>query len=129
MSTKQKGLLGRVFALFAGSGGSSPDIRIKAEQAQELIKTQPSLVILDVRTPAEYAAGHLPGARLLNYFDPQFKGEIQQLDRSSPYFLYCRSGNRSGKAARLMLQWGFTELYELQGGIGSWQGAGGSLET
>jgi phage shock protein E len=116
MSTKKKGLLGRVFALFAGSGGSSPDIRIKAEQAQELIKAQPNLVILDVRTPAEYAAGHLTGARLLNFFDAQFKDEIQQLDRAASYLIYCRSGNRSGKAARLMLQWGFTELYELQGG-------------
>jgi rhodanese-related sulfurtransferase len=80
-------------------------------------------VVLDVRTPEEYSAAHLPGAVLLNIADPGFPGEIDALDRDTPYMVYCRSGNRSWTAGRYMIQLGFTEVYNLQDGIISWAGA------
>ncbi len=86
-------------------------------------------VILDVRTPAEYAEGHLPGAVNLNVESPDFTGQIAGLDPSRPYAVYCRSGNRSQVAIAVMAQNGFANIYHLGGGIGAWQQAGGEIVT
>ena len=79
-----------------------------AEAARKL--AQPDVVVLDVRTPVEYALGHLPNARNLNFRDADFAQQTAQLDRSKSYVLYCASGNRSGQAASLMQQQGFKQV-------------------
>jgi phage shock protein E len=66
--------------------------------------------VIDVRTPAEVADGHLAGALLLDIQDPGFRDAIADLPRDEPYFVYCRSGNRSGQAIELMRELGFTDL-------------------
>lgn len=86
-------------------------------------------IILDVRTPAEYAEGHLPGAVNINVESPDFAGQISSLDPSLPYAVYCRSGNRSQVAVDVMAQNGFANIYHLGGGIGAWQQAGGEVVT
>jgi rhodanese-related sulfurtransferase len=70
-------------------------------------------VILDVRTPEEYKETRVKGAVNIDFKNPNFKSEIEKLDKSKPYKLYCRSGNRSGKAMELMKGMGFTNLENL----------------
>lgn len=72
-----------------------------------------SHIVLDVRTPAEYAAGHLDGAQLLDFNGGQFAAALPDLDPQAAYILYCRSGNRSGQAVGLMKNAGFTNATNL----------------
>ena len=87
----------------------------------------PGTVLLDVRTPAEYAAGHLPGARNLDIEGPGFAAQIASLDKNATYAVYCHSGNRSGAALEQMAAAGFTHVYDLAGGIAAWQAMGGQM--
>ncbi|MEW6971262.1 rhodanese-like domain-containing protein [Trueperella pyogenes] len=70
-------------------------------------------VIIDVRTQAEYDAGHLEGARLLDWNSGQFASAVGELDKSGEYVLYCRSGNRAGQARALLEREGFTNVTNL----------------
>ena len=80
-------------------------------------------VVLDVRTDAEVAGGIIPNAIHIDIYKGQlFVDEIEALDKSKNYYVYCRSGNRSGKACAIMLQLGFENAYNLQGGILRWEG-------
>ena len=85
---------------------------------------QPGVVLLDVRTPQEFADGHIDGALNVDLNSPSFPQQIAELDPSTTYAVYCRSGNRSAAATAYMLEQGFAAPYELQGGIVAWQGAG-----
>ncbi len=76
-------------------------------------------VLLDVRTKAEYNGGAIKGAKNIDFFSSNFSAEIQKLDKTKTYFLYCASGNRSGKACKTMDQMGFT-TFNLVGGVGAW---------
>lgn len=67
-------------------------------------------VIIDVRTPAEFASGHLEGAVNIDVQSPDFAAQIMELDKDGEYFVYCRTGNRSGQAISQMSQMGFQEM-------------------
>ena len=67
-------------------------------------------VIIDVRTPEEFATGHLEGAVNIDVQSSDFAQNIMQLDKDGEYFVYCRSGNRSGQAISQMAQMGFADL-------------------
>ena len=86
------------------------------------------MIVLDVRTPAEYAAGHLEGAVLAD-INGDFETAVAGLDRAAPYAVYCRSGSRSGAAIEAMKQLGFGDAWHLGGGIGAWQAAGEDVVT
>ncbi len=90
---------------------------------------RPGTTIIDVRTPQEFAEGHLPGAVNLDVSAPDFVQQVQALDAQAPYAVYCRSGNRSAVAVDAMNQLGFTAAYHLGGGIGAWSSAGGEVVT
>ena len=85
-------------------------------------------VLVDIRTPEEYQAGHIKGAINLDYYAPDFKEKVSQLDRNKKYLYYCRSGHRSGQAQVLAKTFSFPEVYELQGGINAWKEAGYKVE-
>jgi rhodanese-related sulfurtransferase len=70
--------------------------------------------IIDVRTPEEYASGHIPGAKNINYHAEDFQAQLMKLDKRKSYVVYCRSGNRSGKAVIIMKKLGFSTLYDMQ---------------
>lgn len=84
-------------------------------------------LILDVRTDEEFMEGHLFGATQLDFFREDFREAVEKLDRAQPVYVYCRSGNRSGKAAKLMKELGFAEVYNLEGGFGAWSRAGKAI--
>ena len=100
-----------------------------ATDAQELLTDAPAgLVVLDIRTPEEFADGHIAGARNLDFYEPDFAASLDTLDKDLPYFVYCRSGNRSSSAIETMKDLGFAEVYELDGGIVSWAESGLPIE-
>lgn len=82
---------------------------------------EPGVVVLDVRTPGEFSGGHIPGAVNVDY-SSGFETEVGKLDKSKTYLVYCQVGGRSGKATRYMVQNGFTQVYNLSGGMSAWKG-------
>lgn len=81
------------------------------------------VTVLDVRTPLEYAEGHLKNAVLINVLDSAaFVSRVQGLKKNRTYLIYCRSGKRSGKALVMMQEQGFYKLYHMAGGITAWTG-------
>ncbi|MFO1461440.1 MAG: rhodanese-like domain-containing protein [Verrucomicrobiota bacterium] len=84
-------------------------------------------VILDVRTPSEFAEGHLPDAKLLDYRSPNFAAEVAKLDKSKTYLVHCAAGGRSARACTKMISLGFTNVVNLDGGLGAWTDAGKPL--
>ena len=79
---------------------------------------------MDVRTPGEFNEGHIEGAQLIDFQSGNFESEIGTLDKTKTYAVYCRSGNRSGQAVKVMSDAGFTNLYNLDGGVIDWANAG-----
>ncbi|WP_455586365.1 rhodanese-like domain-containing protein [Bacteroides sp.] len=75
----------------------------------------------DVRTPAEYAEEHIPGAGILDFKSQDFASKVDSLDKSQPVVLYCRTGERSKKAATVMAAKGF-QVYVLDNGLQKWKG-------
>ncbi len=99
------------------SDSFSKDIDI---EAFEKLMSKDGIQIVDVRTPEEMADGHIEGAIGIDYKADNFKEEIGKLDRDGEYLLYCRSGNRSGKAMKLMSGMGFKKMYNMEGGYLAW---------
>ncbi len=85
-------------------------------------------VVLDVRTPAEFAAGHLPGAVNLDFNASDFEAKVAALDKKKVYLVHCASGGRSAKACDKMSKLSFLSLYNLEGGFKAWEKAGKSVE-
>ena len=80
-------------------------------------------VILDVRTEEEIEEGAIPGAMHIDiYMGQGFLDEVDKLDKEKHYYIYCRSGNRSGQACALMNARGFDVTYNLMGGFNEWEG-------
>ena len=88
------------------------------------LAADPGNVILDVRTPEEFQAGHLSGAVNLNISAPDFPERIKALDRTKTYLVHCASGGRSARACGKLAQLDFPRLYNLSGGIHAWIKAG-----
>jgi len=84
----------------------------------------PDFAILDVRTPEEFADGHIENAINLDYHSEIFRDELNKLDKNKTYLIYCRSGNRSGKALDIMEELNFREAYNMTGGIIQWEAEG-----
>lgn len=96
-------------------------------QAREMIGGQAGkadFVILDVRTPGEFRSERIDGAVLVDYNSGTFRSDVGALDRGKTYLVYCRTGNRSSGAIRVMKEEGFRNLYHLDGGILGWKEAG-----
>lgn len=89
----------------------------------EKMKTT-GVVVLDVRTIDEFNSGHIEGAKQLDYYETDsFNASIDALDKDVTYLLYCRSGGRSGTTYDMMVQKGFKNVYNLEGGMLAWQKA------
>ena len=96
---------------------------IDQEEWQELLETDNNAVILDVRTQGEVEEGYIENMLHIDFLEGQtFLEEIEKLDKSRNYYIYCRSGNRSGQACDIMEQMGFGKTYNLEGGFMNWTG-------
>ena len=86
------------------------------------IKQDKNAVIIDVRSAEEYETGHIPGAQQINVQSPQdFMAQIADLDKSTDYYVYCKSGNRSLQACQVLDFNGFSNIYSLEGGFENWK--------
>jgi len=94
----------------------------------EALRKSTNAVVLDVRTPAEFADGHLPGAKLVDLRSAAFADQVAGLDKSKLYLVHCAGGVRSAKACIKMTSLGFTNLVNLEGGLSAWQEAGKPVE-
>jgi phage shock protein E len=100
----------------------------QAELLARLDRKDRESVVLDVRTPEEFAAGHVPGARNVSHDQLEGRvGELQDL-RDKDVILYCRSGRRSALAADVLRKAGFTRLLHLDGDFQAWQAANQPIE-
>ena len=91
-------------------------------------RQEKNAVVLDVRTPEEFARGHVPGAVNLDFFDPQFRAKIDKLDRHKTYLVHCAKGVRSRQAASQMQKLDFPSLFDFSGGFEQWKKAGKPIE-
>lgn len=109
------------FACTAQKQGESiaKDLNTTAFAAK--INATPEAQILDVRTPEEWNQGIIEGAHKINWFEDTFDTEVKKLDTSKPVMVYCASGGRSAKAMKKLSKMGFTEVYNLEGGMGAWK--------
>lgn len=94
----------------------------------ERMATKKNNLIIDVRTPEEYAEGHLKHSLNVNFLSENFAEEIGALDKKNTYLLHCKTGVKSRKAADLMEKAGFKHVYMLDGGIAAWNQAGKPIE-
>lgn len=102
-------------------------VSISPMQANELIQKEnnnENFVIIDIRTPREFKAGHVQGAILIDYYSKNFLNNMKALDKSKTYLMYCRSANRSTKAMGKIKNMGFTSLYNMRKGLKGWVKAG-----
>ncbi len=102
---------------------------VAAARFAEIIDEAPNgLVILDLRTPAEFNAGHIQGAINIDYYETAFLNNLDALDKSVTYAIYCRLGDRSDDTRGIMESLGFTNISELGNGVVTWYESGLPLE-
>ncbi|RNL85657.1 rhodanese-like domain-containing protein [Sinomicrobium pectinilyticum] len=93
------------------------------EEWAEQLENDKNAIVLDVRTEEEFEEGYIPNAINIDIRQGQdFIDELEKLDKSKTYYVYCRSGARSAKACAIMDQLGFEEAHNLLGGIMEWEG-------
>ena len=105
------------------SAETLPDQSISPTDFKRLLERHqgdPDVVLLDIRTPREFKAGYIEGARLLDYYSSDFVDRLKTLDRDKTYLVYCRSGNRSGRSLAIFNQLGFQQTFHLETGIRGW---------
>lgn len=96
---------------------------LSQEEWVEQLANDTNAVVLDVRTDAEVAEGIIQNAIHIDIHQGQaFVNALEALDKSKNYYVYCRSGNRSGQACNIMEQLGFNNAYNLEGGMLEWAG-------
>jgi len=101
---------------------------ISVDDAEKLLKSDPKIIVLDVRTPDEFKTGHIPGARNLDFFSDDFAKQIAALDKSKTYLVHCAAGGRSAKACKVIQQYELPSVYHLNEGFSAWQKAGKPVE-
>lgn len=102
---------------------------VSVARAASLLDADPAPTVVDLRTPQEFAGGHLDGAVLVDYSAPDFREAIAELPRDGSYVVYCQSGNRSAGARQVMAELGFTDVADIDGGVVAWTQQGGPLTS
>jgi rhodanese-related sulfurtransferase len=123
---KMLSILSIVFLFFSCSTSSTTltaqTITKKVSKAEftELMKKSGAQLI-DVRTSREFSNGFIEGAKNIDYNGDSFEKQIKKLDKNKPVLVYCAAGGRSENAAELIKEWGFKEIYDLEGGYNAWK--------
>lgn len=105
--------------LFSVMGYSQ--VKMTVYQFDSLINKNKTIQLIDVRTPAEVAAGHIKGAKNIDFNAPDFVQKISALDKTKPVAVYCAAGGRSGRSAIKLKELGFAQIYDLAGGMTEWK--------
>ncbi|MFN3917508.1 MAG: rhodanese-like domain-containing protein [Flavobacteriales bacterium] len=97
---------------------------VSVQEFNQLMKEKPKAQILDVRSAEEFRTGYIAGAVNINVMESGFEQTIAKLDKNKPVLVYCAAGGRSAKAMSILYKNGFTEVYNMNGGMGAWNAAG-----
>jgi phage shock protein E len=134
ISMKITHLLMALFSLLVAGSLHAADAKaekkyknLNAEEFDNL-RADKKNVVLDVRTPEEYADGHIPGSVNIDFNSEDFDKQIAKLDKSKMYLVHCASGGRSARSCNKMGKMNFEHLYNLEGGMGAWEKAGKPVE-
>lgn len=115
-------LLTAFFAISSCISQSKENIKtVSVEEFAANIKKMPNAQILDVRTPEEFAEGHIQKAANVNWTGSTFVKDAEKFNKEKPVFVYCRSGRRSMEASKKLQELGFKKIYNLDGGFMNWQ--------
>lgn len=93
---------------------------VTAEEMQAILKLE-DVQLVDVRTSKEYEETHIANSQNIDFMSPTFDVDIMKLNKDKPVILYCKSGRRSAKCAKKMIEAGFEKIYDLEGGISKWK--------
>ncbi|MFZ3167386.1 MAG: rhodanese-like domain-containing protein [Candidatus Methanoperedens sp.] len=125
-----------ILAIFSGCiSDTKPTMKnqyidISVQQGKGMIDRQ-EVFILDVRTKKEYEAGHIKGSTLLavqNIPKQELVEKLKEIPKDRKILVYCRSGQRSAKASGILIENGYSQVYNMQGGITEWMNAGYDVE-
>lgn len=103
------------------AGSQESDSAISLISPSELNKVNKDILLIDVRTPEEFASGHIENSVNIDIKSDDFFSQIDKLDRNQEVYVYCKIGGRSGHAAKKMEEMGFKKIYDLDGGIRQWE--------
>lgn len=101
-----------------------PAFGLVTPQQAATLAEDPGVTVIDVRTPEEFAEGHIDGAIMIDFESASFADDVAALDPAGNYLVYCRSGNRSGQAVAQMQELGLDQIWDLDGGTTAWTAAG-----
>ncbi|WP_308993325.1 rhodanese-like domain-containing protein [Mariniflexile litorale] len=110
-----------LFSFLFGTQVQNSNIKVLPPEAFKKQITSNSVQLIDVRTVNEFKSGHIKDAKNIDFFSSNFNTQLEELNKEKPIYLYCRSGNRSNKAANQLAKMGFTEIYDLKGGFLNWK--------
>ena len=118
-------------AVLASCGSTAEAVieTISPADADAVLADNGDAVLLDIRTPEEYAEARISGSENIDFYDAEFAAQLEQLDPDGTYVVYCRSDNRSGQAMETFRDLGFSEVYEIDGGIVNWYESGYPVES
>lgn len=112
-----------MLVLSACSNGQNANFGLNVNEFKDKLQQTPNAQLIDVRTPGEFAGGHLQNAINIDWNGSEFATQIKNLDMQKPVFVYCLSGGRSASAASSMRSAGFKTVYEMNGGMMKWRAA------
>ncbi len=105
----------------AAENGANRNENLSGRAFKKQLEEASNAALLDVRTAGEFSGGTIPGAKNIDFLSPTFSDKVKKLDKDVTYFVFCRSGNRSGQACNMMYKMGF-DVRNLSGGIGAFPG-------
>ena len=100
---------------------------VSSTEAKKRLADGSGVVVLDVRTPKEFAAGHIEGAKNIDFNGSDFEKGLQGLDRKGTYLIHCKSGGRSGRSKAVFEKLGFANILHLTKGFGEWEAEGNKV--
>ena len=101
---------------------------VSPQEAHEQLAGEPDTILLDIRTPEEFAQVRIPGAVNIDFYASDFAERLAELDRNRTYVVYCRSGNRTRQAQSVFADLDFTSVHDVDGGIVAWSSVGLPVE-
>lgn len=117
MTNKLIAIMVLIVSFFSANAQQNDQYLILEVQAFKDSISHKKVQLIDVRTPEEYKEKHIKYAENIDFFSKEFNAEFSKLDMQQPVYIYCRSGNRSKRAADKLSAMGFTKIYDLKGGI------------
>lgn len=114
-----------IIAIILGACAQTQQAKdLDAKAFKELIAQTPNAIVIDVRTDGEVEQGVIENAIQIDFNGQNFELNLDKLDKNKPTFLYCASGGRSGSVSKIMVEKGFKQVYNLNGGINAWHAEG-----